>query len=136
MMADSIADEAEAELVRLSLQLTEPGEHECLRCFLLRMVSEFGCDGTHRWTIRWQAERAPRAVGLLKRLTELGGCCDCEILANVFPHYPQTDRLLPCAGQPQAGSAVPCDLLARPRPQRGATPGSRPPSRRSGAAPW
>jgi len=47
-MADDVADTVEAELAELSRQLTEPGERECLRCFLLRMISEFGCDGTHR----------------------------------------------------------------------------------------
>lgn len=113
-MGESIADAVEAELIELSGLLTEPGERECLRCYLLRMVNEFGCDGGHRWTIRWRAERAPQATGLLRKLSELGGCCDCEVLLNVFPHYPDTDRLLPCAGQPQPGSAVPCDLrLAR-----------------------
>jgi len=53
-MTDSIADTVEAELVTLSDVLTEPAERECLRCFLLRMLNEFGCDGTHRWTIRWR----------------------------------------------------------------------------------
>jgi Protein of unknown function (DUF2695) len=111
-MADDIADEVEAEVAWLSRRLTEPGERECLRCFLLRMFNEFGCDGTHRWTIRWRAERAPRARALLRRLERMGGFCDCEVLLNVFPDYPETVRLLPCAGQPQAGSAGPCDLRA------------------------
>jgi hypothetical protein len=114
-MAENIADEVEAEVAWLSRRLTEPGERECLRCFLLRMINEFGCDGTHRWTIRWRAAQAPQARGLLRRLARLGGCCDCEVLINVFPGYPETDRPLPCAGQPQAGSAGPCDLRALPR---------------------
>jgi len=111
-MTDNIADTVEAELAALSALLTEPGDVECLRCFLLRMISEFGCDGSHRWTIRWREVRAPRATSLQAKLTQLGGCCDCEAVLNVFPHYPQADRLLPCAGQPQAGSAVPCNLRA------------------------
>lgn len=109
-MGESIADAVEAELLELSGVLTEPGEHECLRCYLLRMVNEFGCDGGHRWTIRWRDQRAPQATGLVRKLAQLGGCCDCEVLLNVFPHYPQTDKVLPCAGQPQPGSAMPCDL--------------------------
>jgi hypothetical protein len=109
-MTDDIAEAVEAELVALSSVLTEPGDRECLRCFLLRMINEFGCDGTHRWAIRWRDLRAPRARGLLRRLADLGGCCDCEVLLNVFPDYPDTGRLLPCAGQPQPGSAVPCNL--------------------------
>ena len=109
-MTDNIADAVEAELIALSGVLTEPEERECLRCFLLRMLNEFGCDGTHRWTIRWRDLLAPRADGLPARLAELGGCCDCEVLLNVFPQYPRGAGLLPCAGQPQEGSAVPCDL--------------------------
>jgi hypothetical protein len=109
-MTDDIAEVVEAELVALSVTLTEPDDRECLRCFLLRMTSEFGCTGTHRWTIRWRDVRAPRATGLPARLADLGGGCDCEVLLNVFPQYPRTTRLLPCAGQPRSGSAVPCDL--------------------------
>jgi Protein of unknown function (DUF2695) len=111
-MAENFADQVEAEVVSLFQHLTEPGERECLRCFLLRLIGEFGCDGTHRWAERWRDERAPRAKALLRRMEQLGGFCDCEILLNVFPDYPQTARPLPCAGQPQAGSAVPCDLRA------------------------
>ena len=109
-MTENVADSVEAELAELSFRWTEPGPRECLRCFLLRMIDEFGCDGTHRWTERWRAERAPRARALRRRLGQLGGCCDCEVLLNVFPDYPDTGHLLPCAGQPQAGSACPCDL--------------------------
>jgi hypothetical protein len=112
-MAKSIADAVEAELADLSQRLTQPAERECLRCFLLRMISEFGCDGTYRWTVRWCEERAPRARGLVGRLRRRGGYhCDCEVLINVFPDYPATSELLPCAGVPRTGSAVPCDLRA------------------------
>ena len=111
MTDDNIASAVEAELVELSGLLTEPQEDECLRCYLLRMIHEFGCDGTHRWTIRWRDLRAPRARGLLSRLQRLGGiCCDCEVLLNVFPDYPDCGALLPCAGQPRQGSVAPCDL--------------------------
>jgi hypothetical protein len=37
-MADDMADAVEAELAELSRRLTEPGERECLRCFLKRMM--------------------------------------------------------------------------------------------------
>ena len=47
-MAEDIAREVEAEVAWLSRRLTEPHERECLRCFLLRMINEFGCDGTRR----------------------------------------------------------------------------------------
>jgi hypothetical protein len=110
-MAKSVADAVEAELADLARQLTQPGEHECLRCFLLRMIGEFGCDGTYRWTVRWRDARAPRARGLVARIQRRGGYrCDCEVLLNVFPYYPPTGEPLPCAGVPRAGSAMPCDL--------------------------
>jgi hypothetical protein len=115
-MADNMADLVETELAELSQRLTEPGERECLRCYLVRMISEFGCDGSHRWTVRWRDLRAPRARGLLPRLQRRGGCCcDCEVIFNVFPDYPDTDQVLPCAGVLRAGSAVPCDLRSLPR---------------------
>jgi Protein of unknown function (DUF2695) len=110
MTDDSIASDVEAELIELSSVLTEPREDECLRCYLLRMISEFGCDGRHRWTIRWRDLRTPAARGLVRRLQNLGGCCDCEVVLNVFPAYPKTQVLLPCAGQRLPGSAAPCDL--------------------------
>jgi hypothetical protein len=111
MSDDNIASAIEAELIELSGLLTEPGERECLRCYLLRMIYEFGCDGTHRWTIRWREVRAPRARGLVRKLQRLGACCcDCEVLLNVYPDYPETDALLPCAGQPEPGSCAPCNL--------------------------
>ena len=110
MTDDNIARAVEAELIELSCLLTEPREDECLRCYLLRMIYEFGCDGHLRWTTRWRETRAPVARGLLRRLQNLGGYCDCEVVANVFPAYPMTDVLLPCAGQRLQGSAAPCDL--------------------------
>ena len=114
-MKNDIAEVVEAELVALAGALTEPDDRECLRCFLLRMLAEFGCNGSYRWVVRWREVRAPQATGLLARLDELGGRCDCEVLMNVFPHYPTAEQLLPCAGQPQPGSAMPCDLRAMPR---------------------
>jgi hypothetical protein len=110
-MKDDIARAVETELIQLSGQLTEPGEHECLRCYLLRMLNEFGCDGTHRWTRRWRDLRAPGLRSLLGKLERLGACCcDCEVVFNVYPVYPESDRLLPCAGQLHSDSAAPCDL--------------------------
>jgi hypothetical protein len=112
-MADDLADIVETELAELSRRLTEPAERECLRCYLLRMISEFGCDGTHRWTVRWRDLRAPRARGLVQRMRRRGGlCCDCEVIFNVFPDYPDTEEILPCAGVPRSGSALPCHLTA------------------------
>jgi Protein of unknown function (DUF2695) len=110
-MTESIADAVEVELGRLCELLTEPAPRECLRCYLIRMLNEFGCDNTHRWTRRWRDAKAPRARGLVERLRRRGACCcDCEVIFNVFTDYPDTDRLLPCAGVTKAGSTQPCDL--------------------------
>ena len=110
-MAHSLADAVEAELVRLGQMLTEPGQRECLRCYLIRMLNEFGCDNTHRWTRRWRDARAPRANALVERLQRRGACCcDCEVIFNVFSDYPRTSRLLPCVGVSRPGSTRPCDL--------------------------
>jgi hypothetical protein len=37
------------------------------------------------------------------------------VISNVFPDYPETDQVLPCAGVLRAGSAAPCDLRSLPR---------------------
>jgi hypothetical protein len=93
----------------------EPGEHECLRCYLIRMLNESGCDGSHRWTIRWRDARAPHADGLISRLRSQGGCCDCEVIFNAMPDYPDVNSILPCAGVPE-GSTRPCDLTGTAGP--------------------
>ena len=59
-MADEMSQAVEREIADLAERLTAPGRDECLRCFLLRMITEFGCDGTYRWTIRWRDVRAVR----------------------------------------------------------------------------
>ena len=110
----SAADAAERELAEMSRRLTEPGRRECLRCYLMRMLNQFGCDNTHRWTIHWRDTRAPRARALPDRLSQYGGCCDCEVIFNVYPGYPEVDRLLPCAGVRRPGSTRPCQLIVPP----------------------
>jgi uncharacterized protein DUF2695 len=110
MMADDMSREVETELADLAERLTAPGGAECLRCFLLRMINEFGCDGTFRWTIRWRDVRAAQPAKLLDQLAGRGGFCDCEVLMNVYPDYPPVDAALPCAGVPKPGSSRPCNL--------------------------
>src|SRR5260221_9198467 len=96
-MADNVADVVEAELAELSQRLTEPGERECLRCYLLRMISEFGCDGSHRWTVRWRDLRAPRARGLVQRMQRRGGGgCPPAGNFNVASDSPPPQPMLPC----------------------------------------
>ena len=109
-MADETSEDLWNELTDLADRLTAPGESECLRCFLLRMITEFGCDGTYRWTVRWRDVRAAQPGGLLRQFELRGGCCDCEILLNIYPDYPPVAAPLPCAGVPRPGSTKPCDL--------------------------
>ncbi len=112
-MPEDLSAVVETELADLAERLTEPGEIECLRCYLLRMINEFGCDGTHRWTVRWRDRRAAQPGGLLRQLQLRGGSgCDCEVLLNVFPDYPPSVGPLPCAGVSRVGSSKPCDLRA------------------------
>ncbi len=107
------ADAAERELAEAARRLTDPGQRECLRCYLVRMLDAFGCDNTHRWTARWRDLRAPRATALLDRLAERGGCCcDCEVIFNVYPSYPTAEGRLACAGVSRAGSTRPCELTS------------------------
>jgi len=109
-MTENAPQEFEREIADLAERLTAPGERECLRCYLLRQVTEFGCDGTYRWTIRWREVRATRPGGLLRWLHERGGFCDCEALMNAYPSYPDVIEPLPCAGVSRPGSARACDL--------------------------
>ena len=109
MMTEDLARAVESELADLAERLTRPRPSECLRCYLLRMVTEFGCDGTYRWTVRWRDMRAAQPGGMLRQLERRGGLCDCEVVLNVFPAYPQTDAPLPCAGVGRPGSWRPCN---------------------------
>jgi len=87
---------------------TDPRDGECLRCYLLRMLNGHGCDGTHRWTIRWRDAGAPRVTGLLRKLARRGGCCcDCEVILNVWRDYEEDEENLPCAGV-SVGATEPC----------------------------
>jgi uncharacterized protein DUF2695 len=115
MMADDMSQDVEREIADLAERLTAPGRDECLRCFLLRMITEFGCDGTYRWTVRWRDICAAQPGVLLGQLSQRGGCCDCEVLMNVFPDYPPVSVALPCAGVARPGSARPCDLRQLPK---------------------
>jgi Protein of unknown function (DUF2695) len=110
-MTDAVVNDLERSLAELSSLLTEPRERECLRCYLIRMLAQFGCDNTHRWTERWRDLRAPRATALVQRLAKRGACCcDCEVILNVYPDYPETGDPVSCAGVSRAGSTRPCTL--------------------------
>lgn len=108
----------EGELQQLSNALTTPRPHECLLCYVLRML-DFGCHGRD-WLKRYRDLRAPRATALERRMDQKGGYCDCEMLMNAFhpnPWYfgPDEDRdifaesMPPCLGV-RGGSTRPCLL--------------------------
>src|SRR3954447_4177017 len=101
-MTRTVADEAERYLQILADPRSEPGAHECLACFVARMIDEFGCDTTLRWAQRFRDVRSPTASGLERRLGEVGGFCDCEIFLNgyrmarrLMVRDLRTDELLP-----------------------------------------
>lgn len=74
---------AEQHVREVSEHLTRPRSPECLLCYLHRMVHEFGCDGTLRWSKRWGDWQRPKRFSR-KRLERQGGFCDCEVIMNVF----------------------------------------------------
>ncbi len=48
-------------------------------------VGEHGCDRTLAGTNAWLTTRGHDVERVLEGLVELGGGCDCEVLANVDP---------------------------------------------------
>jgi hypothetical protein len=109
-MDDTTAADLERELALVSAELTEPGEDECVLCYVDRMLRAFGCDNTLRWVRRWRDLRRPRVRGLERRMQARGGFCDCEVLMNGWAlradllvrnedgELDEPDPLPPCAG--------------------------------------
>ena len=82
-MDDVDIDEYAEQYVRvLARVLTSPQPHECLLCYVLRMLNEFGCDTSLRFAVAYRDQKAPRATALEDRLGNMGGFCDCEIFLN------------------------------------------------------
>lgn len=52
-------------------------------------VVAVGCDHTLRFTESWIAENKQPEAEILSWLSELGGFCDCEVLANAADHWEQ-----------------------------------------------
>lgn len=76
--------DAEGILSDAATALLAPRPRECLLCYVLRMLNEFGCSCTLRFARHYRDVRAPRAVGLERRLGRKGGYCDCEIFLNGY----------------------------------------------------
>ena len=52
-------------------------------------VEDLGCDHTLRFTSSWIAKHEQPEVEILRWLSEHGGSCDCEVLANAADHWEQ-----------------------------------------------
>ena len=80
---DSVV-EIEEFLRGRSVELVAIRPGECVICYAARMITEFGCDTTCRWAVRYRNQLAPRATALLNRLGRRGAFCDCEIFMNGY----------------------------------------------------
>lgn len=136
MTAQPIVDEAERIVAEAARALLHIRFRECLFCYVWRMLPVLRCTGL-RLARHYRNERAPRAVGLERRLGQRGAFCDCEIFLNgwtlsdeiVIPEQWITDPAtgvetyqeeqwpdpLPDCHEVRAGSTQPCGLW---RPQR------------------
>lgn len=74
--------EAETIVDAAARSMTQPIAGECLLCFVIRMLDDFGCDDTLRFARAYRDAVAPRATRLEWRLGSSGGYCDCEIFLN------------------------------------------------------
>jgi hypothetical protein len=126
-MDDVAIDEQAVRLMRsMGRRLTEPQAGECLACYVLRMLNDFGCDTTLRFARNYRDRVARRATGLERRLGNMGGFCDCEIFLNGIQLAPQLrtydadgeevvgEHRPACVGV-RRGSTQPCDLWVRQR---------------------
>jgi Protein of unknown function (DUF2695) len=102
---------------RATSRSEDPAGNECLRCYLHRTLTDHGCDGSRRWSVRWYKLRAPLDTQLLARLEDLGGFCDCEILFNTWQDLDSDDGVsTPCSGAIHEDPLVPCQVWS-PHPE-------------------
>lgn len=84
MRESAIALDTETMVRGFARDLTRPAAGECVACYVLRMLNEFGCDTTLRFVGNYRTEAVPRATALERRFGQRGGYCDCEIFLNVL----------------------------------------------------
>lgn len=134
MENETIIEQAEQIVRAEAEELMTPEPGECLACFTARQLDAFGCDGTHRFVLRFRDRTAPRATALLKRLAAMGACCDCEMFMNSYElatrfwsparrisgddgveewEDPEPPATLPACSSVRRGSTAPCDNWAR-----------------------
>jgi hypothetical protein len=99
---------AEQLVHSLARTLTQPRVGECVVCFVLRMLREFGCDTTLRFARSYRDVRAPRATALERRLGDMGGFCDCEILLNAARLAPRLRTYDADGDEVESGHLPPC----------------------------
>jgi hypothetical protein len=104
-----------------------PDPPECLPCFIDRMLDEVGCNNHLSLAARYRDLHAPDDIGLERRLADLGGYCDCEVLANAYqPHRRLPTRLIDLPGDPDGGAREPVPVVVLP-PCSGVPEGSTEP---------
>jgi hypothetical protein len=79
----SQVDDVESELRATSAALVAVHEGERLSCYLERMLSAHGCDGTTRFAVAWARSSRLPVPGFRRWLTGNGGYCDCQAIMNV-----------------------------------------------------
>ncbi len=126
-MDDVAIDEQAVRLMRsMGRRLTQPRSGECLACYVLRMLDDFGCDTTLRFARNYRDQMARRATSLERRLGNMGGFCDCEIFLNGIQLAPRlrtynadgeevVGEHRPACVEVRRGSTQPCDLWVRRR---------------------
>jgi hypothetical protein len=88
------------------------------------MLDEVGCDNRLSLAASYRDLYAPDDIGLERRLADLGGYCDCEVLANAYqPDRRLPTQLLQIPGDP---AAEPVPVVVLP-PCSGAPEGSTEP---------
>ncbi|WP_084022766.1 DUF2695 domain-containing protein [Amycolatopsis thermoflava] len=113
---------------------TEPQERECLGCYVSRLLADFGCDSTLRWTRRWRALRAPGVAALDRLFRRHDVKCDCGVPAALGAaarsDAPAALGAAACSGAPppcagvRRGSTRPCSMWGRPPDTPGGARGS------------
>jgi hypothetical protein len=117
-VTDVTAEGAELFTARLADELVAVRARECVACYVLRMVHQFGCAQGLRFTLRWRDERAPRATALPRRLVGMGATCDCELLFNVWEPSAAISVWNSVVGRPEPPPRMPPCTGHRPRSTR------------------
>lgn len=82
---EEIVGEAQRILFDAQVEIFRVRPGECMLCYSARNLTEFGCNGTHRFVLSYRDQVAGRATAVVRRLTRMGACCcDCEVFMNAY----------------------------------------------------